>query len=324
MTMTTSSRTTSQPSLTASLDLVEIKPGVRFSRAVLQDFLPDTETALFFGKVYELDHVQLSNLLSIVLHSDLATALFSEGGTHSSDLQDYIVDICDMAGLEYGDTTIGEAPPHGEILPQVWESLEVGVAQSIKDVAAKLESVVGMLPGKQGSMVFRTMMKMNAKRPTLGDHRAGIHHELVKENLLILDVSGSMTEGTIRKIIEDVVALSYTANAHMAIVSNDTTYWKPGTYSVDDVLEKATYGGTHYETLADLFDRDWGTVITVADYDSSQSAKNHIRNNCVGAIDLVLDISLVNQPTFLAQCVGQLAAEVRPLLIANSAYVLSY
>jgi hypothetical protein len=32
----------------------------------------------------------------------------------------------------------------------------------------------------------------------------------------------------------------------------------------------------------------------------------------------------VNQPTFLAQCVGQLADEVRPLLIANSSYVLSY
>jgi hypothetical protein len=37
----------------------------------------------------------------------------------------------------------------------------------------------------------------------------------------------------------------------------------------------------------------------------------------------VLDISLVNKPTFLAQCVGQLAADVQPLLIGSSYYVMS-
>jgi hypothetical protein len=321
--MTSSSQSTRSSDLVASLDLVEIKPGVRFSRAVLQDLLPDTETALFFGKVYELDYTQLSSLLSTVLRSDLADALFHEGGTHSVELQDYIADICDVAGIHDGDICWGIEPPQGEILPQMWESLEVEVAQSIKDVATKLESVVNLLPGKQGSMVFSTMMKMNAKRPTLGDHRATIHHERVKENLLILDVSGSMTESTIRRIIEDVVALSYTANAHMATVSNNCHYWQPGSYSVDDVLKEAAYSGTHYEELAPLFDRDWGTVITVADYDSSMSAKSVI-SQCVGHIDTLLDISLVNQPTFLAQCVGQLADEVRPLLIANSSYVLSY
>ena len=321
--MTTSSQTTSPLDPRISLELVEVKPGVRFSRGVLANILPDTETALFFGKVYELDYVQLSSLLGTVLQSDVASALFREGGTHSADLQDYIVEICDMAGINAGDISMGAEIPHGEILPQMWESLETDIAASIKEVAAKLESVVGLLPGKQGSMVFSTMMKMNARRPTIGVHQAAIDHPREKQNLVILDVSGSMTEGTVRRIIDDVVAMSYTANAHMVVVSNTATYWHPGAYSVDDVLAACEFSGTHYEELADLFDRDWGTVITVADYDSSMSAKSHLRS-CVGRIDTVLDISLVGRPTFLAECVGQLAVEVRPLLISNSGhYVLS-
>ena len=320
--MTTSSMTKS--SLRSSLDLIEVKPGLRFSKAVLQDLLPDVETLLFFGKVYELNYTQLSALLATVLKSDLAAELFA--GDHSLDLQDYLVE--DMWDGYYppdvnpGDITFDPEVPQGEILPELWKSLEVDVAQSIKMVAEKLESVVGMLPGKQGSMLFKSMMKMNVRRPTLGTHQAHIHHEPVKENLLILDVSGSMTESTIRKIIDDVVAMSYTANTHMAIVSNTTTHWEPGSYNVDDVLARCEFGGTHYETLGELLNKDWGTVITIADYGSSQSAKRFIGDNCTGRIDLVLDVSLVNRPTFLAECVGQLADEVRPLLIASTQQVL--
>ena len=321
---------THRPSLRSSLDLVEVKPGVRFSLAVLKDMLPDAETVLFFGKVYELDYRQLSALMAQVLKSDLTTELFS--GDHSTELQGYLVGEYDEFGdwvegivpsVNAGEVSLNPDVPKGEILPEVWKSLEVDVAKSIKEVAAKLQQVVGMMPGKQGSMLFRSMRTLNAKRPTIGDYKAAIHHERVKENLLILDVSGSMTESTVRKIIDDVVAMSYLANAHMAIVSNNTTHWDPGAYSVDEVLSAAQFGGTHYETLEDLLQRDWGVVITVADYDSSPSAKSHISNRCTGHIDQVLDISLVNRPTFLAECVGQLADEVRPLLIAQSRYVLS-
>lgn len=318
-----SSSTKSTASLRSSLEIVEVKPGLKFSKAALEDLLPDAETALFFGKVYDLDYRQLSALLGTVLKSDLASALFHEGGEHSADLQDYLVDICDVAGVELGGTTFGEAPPHGEILPELWKSLEVEVASSIKEVAKRLEDVVGLMPGKQGSMVFSSMMRMNAKRPTIGDYRAGVQHDHAPENLVILDVSGSMTSGTVARIIEDVVALSYNANAHMAIVSNSCFYWTPGSYSVDDILDKAEYGGTHYEELADLLNRDWGTVVTVADYDSSLDAKHHIASQCTGHIDTVMDVSLVSRPTFLAECVGQLADEVRPLLVANTHNVLA-
>lgn len=319
---TTTPSSTRRSSLADKLEIIEVKPGLKFSKASLKDLLPDVETALFFGKVYELDYRQLSNLLSVVLNSTLVDALFNEGDSHSSDLQDYVVDLCDHdPQLDAGDITFDADVPHGEVLPQVWESLEIEIASSIKAVAEKLKSVVDHMPGKQGEMVFKSMAVMNARRPTIGDHKARIHHAPQKDNLVILDVSGSMTENTIRKIVDDVVGLSYMANASLAIVSNTCTYWDPGTYGSDDVLAKAEFGGTQYEQLTPLFDRDWGVVVTVADYDSSYGAKAALAG-CKGRIDQVLDVSLVNQPTFLAECVGQLADEVQPLLVANSHNVL--
>lgn len=333
--MDSTSTTISSADLRDSLRIIEIKPGKKFSVATLRSLLPDVETALFFGKVYKLDASQLAALLLTVLNTDLASALFGEGGNHSNSLQDYLLDgyyddfdevwVEPIIGsADAGSVVLDPSVPHGEILPQVWEQLEVEVAASIQLVAEKLERTIDMLPGKQGSMVFRSMMTMNAKRPTIGDFKAAVHHAPQKQNLLILDVSGSMTEDTVGRIIGDVVALAYKANAHLAIVSNTTTYWEPGSYDVDGVLAASQFGGTHYETLVDVLNaRDWGTVICVADYDSSPSAKARLRQKVKTHIDEVLDVSLVNQPTFLAECVGQFATTVRPILIGSSEYVVT-
>lgn len=305
---------TTPSSTSIDLSIVEVKPGVRFAVSTLRAFLPDIETLLFFGKVYELNYVQLSTLLARVHGGNLVTELTR--GDHSTDLQDYLVDVANVAGVSKGDIAFDPKVPHGEVLPHIWKSLEIEVAKSIKDVAAKLGDTINRMPGKQGRMLFQSMLTMNRKRPTIGDHRATIAHARQQENLLILDVSGSMSASTVRAIVEDVVALAYTANCHMAIVSNDTTHWEPGNYDVQSVLDAATYGGTHYETLADLLQRDWGVVVTIADYDSSVSAADHIARTCQGRIGEVIDISLVNQPTYLAQCVGQRADKVTPVLIA--------
>lgn len=295
--------------------LIEVKPGMKFSVAALKQILPDVETIMFFAKLYELDARQLGNLLATLTGSTVAQALTAEGGMHSTELQDYICDI----GYEYlinsGAIVLGEKQPKGEILPELWASLEIEVAKSIKQVAEKLVSVVGHMPGKQGQMAFKSMMVMNAKRPVLGDHKAYIHHAPEKQNLVILDVSGSMTEETVRIILDDVIALAYMANAHLAIVSNTTTHWMPGEYSVPAVLAAAEFGGTHYETLASLLDEQWGVVVTIADYDSSWDAKRAISAR-TGSIDQVLDISLVSQPTYLSEVVGLKATEVKPLLVA--------
>lgn len=317
--MTSSTTWAMTPTSAERLELLEIKRGVHFSRAVLKELLIDAKEVLFFGKLYELDYAQLSDLMWTVLDSDLAAALSK--GDHSTELQDYLVGLVPDR-VTAGDVTFDPEVPAGEILPELWRDLEVEVAASIRQVAEKLESAIGLMPSKQGRMVLQQLAKVNARRPTVGDYQAAIAWDRQKENLVILDDSGSMTQSTIARIVGDVVALSYTANAHLALVSSTCRHWAPGSYSVDTLLDAAEYGGTHYETLAPLLDRDWGVVVTVADYDSSLSAKKALAG-CTGRIDTVLDISLVNQPTFLAECVGQLAAEVRPLLIANSRSVLS-
>src|SRR5690606_17979403 len=178
------------------------------------------------------------------------------------------------------------------------------------------------MPSKEGSMVFQTLMKVNRQRPSVGVYEAGIRHSITPDTLVILDVSGSMSEHTVKTLMPDVVAMSWKANAYLAIVSNSTYIWEPGTYNVSDVLDRAEYGGTRYETLAPLFERDWGNVITVADYDSAMSAKHHLAKQ-PGRIGKVFDLSLVNRPTFLAECVGQLADSVEPLLVASTRYVLT-
>lgn len=325
MTTPQATTTSSTCDVGASLQIVEVKPGKRFSLGTLRALLPDAETALFFGKVYDLDAQQLGTLLHTVLNTDLSRALFAEGGEHSTMLQDYVVGIVDqMPPAKQGKVKFDPTVPVGEILPHVWEQLEIVVAASIKDVAARLADVVDHLPGKQGQMQFKSLMKMNAKRPVLGDYKALVTHERKQlPNLLILDVSGSMSERTVKAIIEDVIALSYKANAAMAVVSNTCTFWEPGTYDVKRVLKACEFSGTHYEMLAPLFDkRDWGTVITIADYDSSYYAKPQVAAMS-GTIEEVVDISLVNRPTFMAEVVGQLAKSMRPILIGTHGSVLT-
>ena len=299
------------------LNLIQVKPGLKFSAFALKAALPDIETALFFAKLYKLNPSELARLLQVCFGNiGVVDALTRDDGIHSHELQDYVCELGYEWLIKQGDVDFVDEPPPGELLPLLWEQLEVDVAKSIKEVADKLVDVVGHMPGKDGEMIFRSLMAVNAKRPIIGDYRAKVHHAPAPDNLVILDCSGSMSEDTIHTIIEDVMAMSYTANAHLAIVSDTTTTWTPGSYSVDAVLHEAEYGGTHYETLTQVLDQHWGVVVTIADYDSSYRAKEAIAS-CRGHVDLLLDISLVNQPTFLAEVVGQLASEVRPLMVAE-------
>jgi hypothetical protein len=315
--------TLSSEQIRHELDLFEFAPGKRASWATLRRVLPDVETALFFAKAYDMPYNELSTLVYSLFDSPLLQAL--REGNHSTSLQSYIVDTIPTSYQtpEFMEAVFPEDAPEGEFLPILWDQVEVTIASSIKQVAAKMANVLNALPSKEGSLFFSHMAKLNKQRPgVLGQYRAGFKHETVPDTLVILDVSGSMTEGTIKAIVEDVVALSWRANATLAIVSNTCFVWEPGTYTVKDVLSKAEYGGTQYEKLAPLFDKDWGSVITVADYDSSWNAKGAIAGK-PGRIGKVFDISLVNRPTFLAECVGQLADEIEPMLIATTHYAIN-
>jgi len=313
--------TISSSQLREATELIYIDNKTAFSVNTLRDLLPDMETALFFCMVYKLRYKEMSDLLYKLFNGNVVQAL--RAGDHSTDLQSYIVDCVPPDVLEQAKPQFVAKPTPAEVLVELWDAVQTDVAKSIREVAEKLKGTIGRMPGKTGAMTFSHMMKLNKQRPTIGRYSAHIDHGRVAENLVILDVSGSMTEATIRTLINDVVGLSWAANAHLATVSNETHHWEPGAYDVQGVLRVAAYGGTRYETLAPLLDRDWGTVVTIADYDSSGSAKSWIAAKATGKVEQVLDISLVDRPTFLSQCIGQLAQEVRPLLVANSYRVLS-
>lgn len=307
-----------------SLELFEIKPGTQVRVEVLKDLLPDASTALFFGKIYKLDYRQLSTLMLRLFNTSVIQALLNEGDTHSSELQDYIVDVVPPAELQQSGIYAAQftSPVTHEFLPELFAQLEVDVADSISKLVDALGGALETVQGKYGVMLFKTLLGLNKQRAgVLGQHKAVIHHQQVAKNLVVFDVSGSVSRPTAEKIIDEVVALAYKANASLAIVSNTTSYWEPGTFTSEIIMKKAEFGGTQYETLADVFQENWATVITIADYDSSDSARRHLAN-CKGRIQQVLDISLVNQPSFLSVCLGQLADKVRPLLVGNSQNVI--
>ena len=302
--------------LNSKLTLVDVG-NRKFSVDSLKQLLPDIETALFFAKAYKMTASQLGTMLREVFDTSVIQALTE--GNHSTELQGY---VCSLSIEDYGILDAmprikydASVIPQGEILPQLWEMAELTLAKSIQQVADKLGSTVDAMPGKYGSMTFKYLKDFNAKSPTNIAYKAGIHHAKQAPNLVILDVSGSMTEETIATIVSDVVALAWKANAHLAIVSANAFWWEPGTFNVADVLRYAEFSSTQYEKLVPLFNQNWGTVVTVADYDSSFYAKETLaRVN--GRVEQVIDISLVGKPTYLAQCVGQLANEVKPLLVA--------
>lgn len=315
---------------TSSCDthLIDLPNGKRISVGALRRLLPTAEVALFFAKAYKLDYRTTSQVIRYVFDDDLIDVLFN--GNHSTELQDYVIDLATFVPehlkpeqpLSFQATT----PPDGVLLPELWESAMLTVASSIEQVADKLSSTLDVLArSQQGQMTFAHMAKLNAKAPTtkLGMFGPRIVHPVQEENLVVLDVSYSMSEDTVRAIVDDVVALAYKANAHMAIVSTNSFYWAPGTYGTQDVLAKAEFMNTNYETLVDLFKRDWSTVVSIADYDSSGWAKNVFKRHATGRIGRVLDISLVNRPTFLSECLGVIADSVEPMLIANSSQVLN-
>jgi hypothetical protein len=318
--------------LNSSADVTTFANGRAFPTKFLKDALPDVETVLFFAKVYDLSPQDVGLVLRTCVPSTVVSALTDEANMHSQSLQDYLVEeFQDEFGewhyqsIEFLEKLGGvKAPAQAEILPEVWKNLELTIADSIAKVAETISSTIEHMPGRTGDMVFKTLAKMNKRRPTIGDYQAGFNHKQVKRVLVVFDVSGSVSQSTVATIVDDVVGLAYEANAALAIVSNTATYYAPGAFSTADVLRDAEYGGTHYEMLEPLFkDQDWDVVVTIADYDSSPAAAA-VLYRCKGKIGQLFDVSLVGRSTYLAECLVPLANEVRPLLIASNTANLCY
>ena len=303
--------------MTSSRDLFNVNPGLAFTYDFLRRSLVEVKDLLFFCRLYYVSDADRAMLFQLLFPDHEVWAEINAGG-HSTELQDYLED---QASDAFGDVQgTGAAAQHDEsLLAELLKAAEITIAESISQVADKLGKALGTLPTGEANMVFSTLNVMNTKRNSIGDYRARIVRDRSKVKhkvLVILDDSGSMTAPTIQTIADDVVNLSYAVNASLVQVSNSARLHSPGLFNTTDVLRAAEYGGTHYETLVPLLNEDWDEVICIADYDSSLYALTAI-GRCKGRIKKVWDVSLVERPTFLSECVAQLADEVQSIVIAS-------
>ena len=298
------------------IEILDLGCNRKVSVSKLKEVLPDIEAALFFGKALQLTAPVLIRLLQKVFRSDLIDVLFN--GSHSESLQDYIGNLnIPAVQARFSEITWQPDLRDEQLLSLMWDDIFVVVADSIKELSEKLVGVMDAMPGKQGSMVFSHMRGLNVKNPASTSlYKAHVAHARHAPNAVVLDVSGSMSEETIRAIVSDVLHLAWKADAHLYIVSNKAFHWEPGQFSEDAVLAEAEFGGTHYEALESMLNRNWGVVVTIADYDSSPWAKDYLAN-ATGSIEQLFDVSLVDRPTYLAECLGQKAKRIEPLLVGK-------
>ena len=305
-------------------DLIEWRePGLEtpaklfFTEKFLQKNIKTFELAVFFADLYKLTNRQFSDLLDICGLDRTVWDALVEGG-HSTELQDYELDLDEEFDITVLQGTGQVAVKDDVALVALFEAAAVVIADSIQEVADALGNKLGSLPVGEAQMMFSALHSFNVKRNSIGDFKAGIYRDRSKAKskvLVILDDSGSVTPGTIEAIADDVVQLSYSVNASLAMVSSTTRYFQAGTFNTQDVLSVAEYGGTQYETLAQVLSEDWDEVITIADYDSSPYAKMSLAANASCRIKKIWDIGLENQSSYLAECLSQFAESVSPIVI---------
>lgn len=314
-----------------SLQLVALKRDgtCRWPVDVLRKTLKDPVWAVRFGALQQLDAYEMGGLLRMLFPGvTVIQALTMEGGEHSATLQSYAV------ALGYDtlvfDAVVGNHGPDPEperddlVLAELAKEFEVVVAKDLDQLNFTLANTMMHMPGKQGRMEIKAQRKVDRRnRKKVGFMQARITHPRHAENAVFVDDSGSVGEKTLTAVAHAVKAMAVKANAHLVLVSNTVRHFKPGEYTVASILANAEYMGTHYETLVPLMNRHWGKVITIADFDSSWGAKEAL-STCTGSIDTLLDISYVDRPTFLAECLDHLARESRPLMVGASSLNYKY
>ena len=305
----------------SSLDIIRLSDQTAISVSALRRLLPDINTALFFCKAYKLDNQQVRELLpklfpdSVLLHS-----LLAEAASHSQELQDFLVEVYPTE-IQYGEVLPEEEqePPSETLLAELFREASVTIADNLQVLADKLMTAMDRMPGAAGRMIFTSLARVHRVRGSIGTYEARIDHSRTSRSLVILDVSGSMSWDTVTAILGDVLALTKKADAHLAIVSTNAFLWNPGEATMKAVLDTAEFGGTEYASLIPVLQGTWDTVITIADYDSSRDTKRAIAQDCRSLkIRQLYDMSLVNKPTFLAECLEFAADQTQPLLVCNS------
>lgn len=286
-----------------------------FNEQKLIEVLDTPAKLVIFSRAMQLDHNGFRRLVKAMGYNGVAEIMARWG--HSSSLQSYVVsndfisEPTQMSFILDDDDELKESD-RANLLAEILSLASVKVIDKIEDLcrllAHQLVTNAGEAQTRLGFQFIQQYADAHKRvKPTYGLGIQRVVEGGTLDNLVILDVSGSMGTSTVNAITDEVIALAEEADATLAIVSNNCYYWLPGTATASAVRNAAEYRGTHYEELVKLLDeKDWGTVITIADYDSSLSAKQTIAAQVTTRVQQVLDISLVERPTFLSECVGQL------------------
>ena len=306
-------------SLIPSLDdFLHVSDTLAIDLVALKEAVPDIETAVFFAAALDLSLHDTSCMLERLFPHESVVRFFTEGD-HSTTLQQYIVDpqyvpgVHDMPVSQY----VGQ-PPQSVLLTHLLDYATTPVGSSIAEVASSIGTILSKFPHKAGNMSLRHLANFNHRRNQVGSFSATIQHQPEERNLVILDDSGSMGPQLIQAIADEVVALSYSINATLVLVSNTARRWAPGAFTTASVLEHTQFGGTYYEELQPVLNESWDRVVTIADFDSSGSAADYLRRKAKGSIGTIYDVSLVNRPTFLSIALNHLASKRHQIFLANS------
>ena len=217
-------------------DFLHVYDTLAIDMATFKEAIPDIETAVFFAAALDLSLYNTSSLLRRLFPYERMVEFFTEGN-HSTMLQQYVVDpqyvpdVHDMPVAQY----VGQ-PPKSELLAHLLEHATTRVGSSITEVASSIATILGKFPSKAGNMSLRHLANFNHKRNQVGTFSATIQHQPEEKNLVILDDSGSMGASLIEAIADEVVALSYSINATLVLVSNTARRWAPGAFTTDAVL----------------------------------------------------------------------------------------
>lgn len=296
-----------------------------FDLTALEDILTSLEVTLFFAKALELSVNDRSRLIRAIHKTDLIDELLN--GEHSIDLQDYGIDDPDnwVPTDEWVDALPVESMvPDSEFLLSIFDDIKVVIASTFVEFTTMLAEVMDAIPSDQAQLMLEDAAKLNYKTNTFGTTQVSVAPIMSLPNALILDDSGSVTRQTFEALVSEYVAVANTHQMHVILVSNTARHFAPEEVSVANLMSVAQFGGTHYEELIRndiLGNMEWGTVITIADYDSSPAAAQ-VLQNARGRIGLLLDLSLVNRRTYLSEVIGHLADDFKQVLVGAHGYPL--
>lgn len=311
---------------------VELKPGVQFDRVWLREALSltDDEAAalgvskydgmILFGQLYKLNAQQLMHLAQIVYGGENFVDMLTSGD-HSYTLQSYTEHIAGELDVEQTITFSEEktVPERDSLLTELFAAHQVGITSLVVEIADKFSKFLNTLPGHESKLEVMRLNKVNRRTGLPVSQRARIEYSNLLPNLLIIDVSSSQGSALIASIVDNCIDLAVKYDMHLGIVSHIAEWYVPGTYDRDAVMNSPCMnGGTSYKALADIgvASENWGTVVTVADFDGQQYDRD-AWHKAGGSVDHVVDISTVTKQSWLSEVVAvQSPNDVQQLVVA--------